>query len=631
LAALHMRDLAVQQLASMAGVQVSDVLQNADGSFAALDRQATYAELAQDSWWDSTINTTAQRPHDARAMQAVDQRHDVTAKVMAEFEFIQDLQISGMLYGYVGRPRTATGRLQPHAAEALIAQLQALPGVVKVVHDGQLLGVLANTEHAVLQAAQRLHNAPAWVDEVAAPPTEGWGEWLKAQPLHSTVVHTTGVSDVAAISEIAPESIATDASLTVLEAEFERPYLQHASIGLCCALAHKQDQQLHVWSHTQGMFNLQRDLALAFGLGTSDVTVTHVQGAGCYGHNGADDVAFDAAWLAHHTAQAVRVMWTRDDEMRHSPLAPAMTVKVRAGVDPTGRVRHWTQEVWSQGHGTRPGRGSTPSLLGAWQTAHPAPVPLAVNAAMAVGGGSERNAVPPYDIAQQHIVNHRVLAMPLRVSALRALGAPVNVLAAESMMDMVAQHVGQDVFSLRLAHLQDERARAVIRRLQDLSAEARTQSLPEGCGWGMAYARYKNTGAYCAVWAQVRIDHAVHLEQLMVVADVGQVISPVGVRLQLEGGALQAASWTLREGSTWNAQGVQSVDWESYEIDSFNDLPVLTIDVIDRSNNAPLGAGECASGPTTAALANAVSQALGLRVRSLPLRADRLMQLLQTD
>lgn len=608
-AALHLAALQLRALAQQAWAGHPD-----------LDAHGTppYALLAQDTWWSCPIDpqppaqpttSTVGKP---RATDA-DQREDVRAKVMGRFSFIQDMVLPNMRYGYVGRPRTLAGQVDVAQREALISRLQAVPGVCEVIHDGVLIGVIATTEHAVLQAAELMDAADIWLDALEVP--DNTTAWLKAQPLETTVVHSQAPD--------APENIAND--LTWLEAEFERPYLQHASIGLCCALAHRHDSQLEVWSHTQGMFNLQRDLALALGLQTPEVTVHHVQGAGCYGHNGADDVAFDAAWLASRTPHPVRVMWTRHDEMRHAPLAPAMAVKVRAGVK-GARIEHWTQEVWSQGHGTRPGRGNTPALLGAWQTAPAAPVPMAVNAALAVGGGSERNATPPYHIAHQHIVNHRVLAMPVRVSAMRALGAPCNVLAAESMMDLVAEHTQQDVFALRLAHLSDPRARAVLTRLKSLTAPDLQAS--EGCGWGIAYARYKNTGAYCAVWAQVQLDHRVKLKQLVVVADVGRIISETGVRLQIEGGALQAASWTLREQTRLSAQGIQSIDWESYPIDRFEDTPTLRVSLIDSNDDVPLGAGECASGPTTAAIANAVSRALGVRVHSLPLRADRIMELL---
>ena len=616
-AALHLAALQLRALALQAWAKHPD-----------FDAQRTppYAALAQASWWTCPIDP---QPHSHLHPQpgpsgepgpttSTDQRDDVRAKVMGSFAFIQDMVLPDMRYGYVGRPHTPRGQIDAVQHAALINRLQALPEVAEVIQDGVLIGVLAHTEHAALQAAALIEEASPWLDQANVPSAQETTAWLKAQPLETTVVHSSHPN--------APENIANNDDVSWLEAEFERPYLQHASIGLCCALAHRHPDRLEVWSHTQGIFNLQRDLALALNLQTSNVTVHHVQGAGCYGHNGADDVAFDAAWLATHTPHPVRVMWTRHDEMRHSPLAPAMAVRVRAGVK-GGRITHWTQEVWSQGHGTRPGRGNTPALLGAWQTAQPAPVPLAINAAMAVGGGSERNATPPYDITHQHIINHRVLAMPARVSAMRALGAPCNVLAAESMMDMVAEQTQQDVFALRLAHLTDPRARAVLLRLQSLTAQAITAT-PENGGWGIAYARYKNTGAYCAVWAQVQLDHRVKLKQLVVVADVGRVISETGVRLQLEGGALQAASWTLRERAELNAQGVQTIDWEHYPIDRFEDMPSLSVSLMDAHQDTPLGAGECASGPTTAAVANAVSRALGLRVTSLPLRADRIMELL---
>jgi nicotinate dehydrogenase subunit B len=396
-------------------------------------------------------------------------------------------------------------------------------------------------------------------------------------------------------------------------------------------------QHLEVWSHSQGIYNLRRDIALAFDMPPEHVQVSHAEGAGCYGHNGADDVAFDAAWLAQLVpGRPVRVQWTRQAELGHAPLAPAMAVEIQAGVNAEGHITEWTQTIWGQGHGTRPGRGKTPALLGAWQTAQSQPVTMAVNAAMAVGGGSERNAQPPYDIASIKVLNHRVLNMPLRVSAMRALGAPANVFAAESVMDELALRASQDPLAFRLAHLRSTgqaRAAAVLQKAADMAGWTATRpaNTPEGWGRGLAYARYKNTGAYCAVVVELVVEEKVKLHKLWTAVDLGHVVDADGAVNQIEGGALQAASWALCESAQLSPQGVASRDWDSYPILKFSDMPAVDVALMSHPHEPSLGAGECSSGPTCAAIANAIFDAIGVRMRAMPFTPDNLLKTIEAD
>jgi CO/xanthine dehydrogenase Mo-binding subunit len=518
------------------------------------------------------------------------------------------------LRGAVFRPRTLQAQMHEDGWHRLLPRLEAIEGVQQVVRDGLLVGVLAETEHALAEASARVTLAGLWQGECDVPAPDHIAGWLKSQPLETTV--------------IAERSDEAPAAQRVFRADYGRGWLQHASIGLCCALAQWTEGALRVTSHSQGIFNLRRDLALAFGLQSDAVTVSHAEGAGCYGHNGADDVAFDAAWLARHAAgRPVRVQWTRQQEMANSPLAPAMSVRIEAAVDAAGRLVAWAQDVWSQGHGTRPGRGATPALLGAWQTAQPAPVILAVNQPPATGGGSDRNATPPYQVPRLAVRNHRVLAMPLRVSAMRGLGAHVNVLAAESMMDEIAQALGRDPLAYRLEHLaHDERAIAVLRESARLAGWDRSGRREAGIGRGLGFARYKNTGAWCAVAAEVEVLRQARVRKLWIAADVGLVVHPDGARNQVEGGALQAASWTLQEQADLGPEGVRSDDWATYPIARFSAAPAVQVTLLDRPDSPSLGAGECSIGPTAAAIANAIHDALGVRVRTMPFSADNLMR-----
>ncbi|MDE2605894.1 MAG: xanthine dehydrogenase family protein molybdopterin-binding subunit [Burkholderiales bacterium] len=613
LAAAHLREACRERFARRVGVPAASVTLAA-GLFSAGSECAGYAELADAALLDAEVDPVHLVPRAGRpSALGARGREDIAQKVFGEFRFIHDLAPEGLLHGQVFRPRTLDAQLDEAAWLRLQPRVEGIAGVVHVVRDGLLVGVLAESQHALAQAAERVAFATLWQGSAEVPQPHEVAQWLKSQPLDSTVVQQRGD--------------APPAGARVFRAEYGRAWLQHASIGLACALAQWTPEGLQVWSHSQGIFNLRRDLALAFGLPEASVTVTHAEGAGCYGHNGADDVAFDAAWLARQAGgRPVRVQWTRQQEMGNAPLGPAMTVDVEAAVDDAGRLVAWKQEVWSQGHGTRPGRGATPALLGAWQVAQPAPVTMAVNAALAVGGGSERNAVPPYEVPRLEVLNHRVLAMPLRVSALRGLGAQVNVLAAESMMDEIARALGRDPLAYRLEHLADERARAVLQEAARMAGWGRPGERAVGVGRGLGFARYKNTGAYCAVVAEVEVQEQARVRRLWIAADVGLVVHPDGTRNQVEGGAIQAASWALREAADLGPEGVRSQDWASYPILRFTDVPRVEVDLIDRPDSPSLGAGECSIGPTAAAIANAIDDALGIRMRVMPFTADSLLR-----
>jgi nicotinate dehydrogenase subunit B len=638
-AAAHWREACRQAMAERMGVALSEVRCErghfvADGTLA----PCSYSALSEPAMWQTPIDPrhveSAQAALDLQGVQADPSptRLDVAAKVFGEFEFIQDRTMPGvshpMCHGMVFRPGTHKSEVVEHEMQALEMALKGQAGVLKVLRDGVLLGVLTQTERILGQIAQHIETGAAqgqfWRSATETPDLQNLSAWLKAQSLETTEVVNTS-----------PQQANGSNAFQRVTAEFQRPFVQHASIGLCCALAQWSDQHLEVWSHSQGIYNLRRDLALAFDVPTEQVQVSHVEGAGCYGHNGADDVAWDAAWLAQHVpGRPVRVQWTRAAELGHAPLAPAMAVHIDAALGEDGHVLTWSQTVWGQGHGTRPGRGQTPALLGAWQTAHPFPVTLAVNAAMAVGGGSERNAQPPYDIPSVKVVNHRVLNMPFRVSAMRALGAPVNVLAAESVMDELAHAQSQDPLAFRLAHLRGSghtRAAAVLQKAADMAtwAPARNANKPEGWGRGLAYARYKNTGAFCAVVVDLEVAEKVKLHKLWIAADLGHVVDADGAINQIEGGALQAASWALCEAAQLGPQGINSNDWTRYPILNFSDIPAVSVFLMHSPDQPSLGAGECSAGPTCAAIANAIFDAIGVRVRNMPFTPDNLLRAIE--
>lgn len=533
-------------------------------------------------------------------------RLDIPDKVFGHPRFIHDHAMSGLLHGRVLRPET------PRAALLALdeAPARAVPGVVAVVRDGNFAGVVAETEEAASAALARLHAGATWSQGETLPKESDLPAWLKSQPVETKVVHSTGTPRPGSRS---------------MRRAYTRPFIAHASIAPSCALAQWREGGVHVWSHCQGIYNLRADLALVLKLPPEAVVVEHAEGAGCYGHNGADDVGLDAALLARAVeGRPVRVQWSRADELARSPVGAAMLVEIEAELDERGEIAAWRHEIWSNGHVARPGRNAMPTLLAASELAMPFPVFVATNPPLDTGGGADRNSVPIYDFPFTQATSHRLLTMPLRTSSLRSLGAFANVFAIESFLDELAAEKGDDPFALRLRYLKDRRARAV---LETAAARAAWGSMPkrDGMGRGMAMARYKHVGAYCAVVAEVEGEEDIRVRRLVIAVDVGEVINPDGVVNQIEGGAIQAASWTLKEAVRFDHARVTSDAWERYPILTFSEVPAVEVEIISRPDERPLGAGEAAHGPTAAAIANAVYDALGVRVRDLPITRDRII------
>ncbi|MDB5774254.1 MAG: hypothetical protein JWP38_387 [Herbaspirillum sp.] len=541
-------------------------------------------------------------------------RSDFPDKIFGRPRFIHDLELPDMLHGRILRPPSPAATLISVDAQAA----QAGEGVVAVLRDGSLLGVLADSQRNADKATGRLAKSALWTQTESLPDERSLTAWLKSQQAEIKVVDSKSAAADAAGGATPASAVRT------IRAGYAKPFLAHGSIAPSCALAQFDGKRLDVWTHSQGIFNLRKDLALSLRMDEAEIVVRHVEGAGCYGHNGADDVAFDAAWLARAAAgRPVRVQWTRADELACAPFGPAMAVDLEADLDAAGAVVGWRHTIWSNGHATRPGRAATPALLGSWHLADPFARMIAVNVPLAAGGGSERNAVPLYDFPAWHIVNHRVLAMPLRTSALRALGGFANIFALESFIDELALATAADPVDFRLRHLTDVRARAVIERVVEKSAWHNWQP-KEGFGRGIGFAKYKNTGAYCAVVAEIEAGVEIMVRRLTIAVDVGLAVNPDGIANQIEGGAIQATSWTLKESVRFDRHRVTSDNWDDYPILRFTEIPAVEV-VIVPSGHPSAGAGEASLGPTAAAIANAVSDALGVRVRELPITAERIV------
>ncbi|RXH08768.1 xanthine dehydrogenase family protein molybdopterin-binding subunit [Bradyrhizobium guangzhouense] len=534
------------------------------------------------------------------------QRVDIPDKVFARPRFIQDHALPGLVHGRVLRPGISRARLTTLDEAAA----RAVSGLIAIVRDGGFAGVVADSEAAAEVALKALRKGAAWSAGEPLPDEDDLAGFLRSQPVETTIIDT--------------RTAAAAKAARTLRRQYTRPYIAHASIAPSCAMAQWDGDRVHVWTHSQGVYLLRADLAIVLKLPPDNIVVEHMEGAGCYGHNAADDVALDAVLLAKAAGgRPVRVQWSRHDEMAHAPFGAAMAIEIDADLDADNEIVGWRHAIWSNGHTARPGRAAQPALLAASEITNPYPRMISTNPPAANGGGADRNAVPLYDLPAWTITSHRLLTMPVRTSSLRTLGAQGNVFAIESMLDEIAGLRDEDSIAFRLRHLRDERAKDVIRAVARRAGWKPAKQT--GVGYGFGFARYKNMGAYCAAIAEIEGADDIRVKRLTLAVDVGEAINPDGVINQIEGGAIQATSWVLKERVRFDRAHITSTSWTDYPILTFSEVPAVDVEIIQRPDIEPVGAGEAAHGPVTAAIANAVFDCLGVRIRDLPVTRDRII------
>ena len=534
-------------------------------------------------------------------------RLDLAAKVFGEPTFLHDMVLDGMSHARVVRQPNRGATLGTVNEEAI---RRAAKGPIEFVRNGNFLAVVGADETAVELAGVAAPNHVVWkgVEQPTAPQQEA--TWLLQRP---SVDRTIGP----------PEPSAAAPGQQRYEATYTRGYLAHASIGPSCGLALYRDGHLTVWTHCQGVYPLKAALAKTLALDPKSISVKHVQGPGCYGHNGADDAAADAAVIALQLpGRPIRVRWRREEEFAFEPVSPAAVVKVRAMLDEAGRPVDWTAEIWSGTHSGRPGHGA--HLLAAAALPNPPPLPPPADVPDAAGGGATRNAEPIYDIPAKRIIHHLIPETPVRTSALRSLGAMSNVFALESFIDELAEKAGKDPVQYRLSLLTDARCRKVIERVAEMAKWKPNLPAGTGRGRGIAFSQYKNRAAYAAVVVELEADETIRLSKVWCATDAGLVVNPDGAINQLEGGIIQSISWVLKEQVRFE-QGVVSLDWLGYPVVRFSEVPEIFVELVKSTSDVPLGVGEVTAGPTAAAIGNAVSHALGARIRDLPLTRERIM------
>jgi nicotinate dehydrogenase subunit B len=577
--------------------------------------ETTYAALAADAGLDRAASGTARPkpPAQYRIVGTPAPRRDLLPKLTGGAAYVHDLRLDGMAHGRVVRPRRHGAKL----AAVDTAAVEAMPGVAKVVRNGNFLGVIAAEEEQAIAAAKALAERAQWSGGATLPGHAGIYDWLQRAPSETIPVKTQARADARPVARR-------------FEATFRRPYTMHGAIGPSAAVAHMKEGTLTVYTHSQSVFETRDAIAELLQLDRAKVRLRHVEGSGCYGHNGADDAAADAALLAMALpGHPVRLQWMREDEHGNEPLGPAMVVKIAAGVGEDGGVLDWTLDLWSTSHTTRPS-GRAGNLLAGLEVEPAFQGPRPRNGG-APNYAADRNAIALYDFPGQSVTTHFVAEMPLRSSALRALGAYANVFAIESFVDELAHAAGADPIAYRLRHLGDARARAVIAAAADRFGWASWRK-GDGRGRGFAFARYKNLAAYAAVALEAAVDRAsgeVRVVRAVGAIEAGQIVNPAGLANQMEGGMLQSISWTLKEEVRFDSETVQSRGWPDYPILTFPEAPEVEIVTLNRPGAPFLGAGEAAAGPTAAAVANAVFDATGKRVRDLPLNPERIKQALR--
>ena len=572
------------------------------------------------TYWDLILGTTLDREATASVKPKSSDQHryigqpihrvDLTGKMLGDAKFLQEHRPAGMLFGHIVRPPTYAAKLQ----SVSIPHVQRMPGVVKVVRNGSFLGVIAQREEQALAAANALSASAKWHVEKKLPTHEGIFDWLRN-------THPNRIIE----TKLQPRA-GGEAPVQTLEATYYRPYHMHASIGTSAAIATMEaDGVMLIQTHSQSVFETGIAIAKMLGLEPSKVRCQHMQGAGCYGHNMADDAAADAALLAITVpGQPVRLQYSREQEHAWEPYGSAMVMKTKASLDAQGNVLDWDFTLWSTPHGTRPS-GQPGNLLSAAYLEKPFAMPKPVN-----GGGpnyaADRNAIALYDFPGHNVTTHFITEMPLRVSSTRGLGAYANIFAIESFIDELAHATGTDPVEYRLRFLKDERARDAIVKAAEKFGWSQWRKTP-GRGRGIGFAKYKNIAGYCAVALEVEVNRQngrIRVLRAVASADCGHMVNPDGVSNQIEGGLIQSLSWTLKEGVRFDEKGVRSEDWTSYPILTFSEIPPIDVKVIDRPGQPFLGAGEASQGPTGAALANAVMDATGVRFREVPFLPSRI-------
>ena len=574
-------------------------------------KQIAYVELLGGTGFGLKLDKDAplKSPADYTIVGKPIARLDIPGKVTGTFTYMQDVRVPGMLHGRVIHP-LGDGATLVSVDEGSV---RGIPGIVKVVRDGNFVGVVAKTEWAAIKAARQLKvKWSAW--DGLPPQNDLWAHVRSTKVVKEEVTSNTG--DVAA---------ALQQSTRRMKATYDFAIHTHGSIGPSAAIADYSGKKLTVWTASQASHALRTQLAQMFSLPDADVRCIYADGAGCYGRNGHEDAASDAALLSRAVEKPVRVQWMRADETARAPKSPPRAMDMEGGFDKDGNLTSWSGDFYIAVNHIVAFKPLDFPLLAATDVGLPKPGNWV--------GFLFQNAAAPYALPNISVKTKHVAETFFRSAHLRSPGRIENSFANESFIDELAADAKADPAEFRIKHVKDPRALAVINAAMKRSGwasrvgtNASAAKAETASGRGIAYIRYNNTTTYVAAVAEVEVNRTtgeVRVKRVCVGHDCGQIINPDGLANQIEGGVIQTVSRTLIEEVQWDREKVTSVDWASYPILRFPQVPRVEVDMINVPGEVSWGAGEPTATAIPAAIANAIYDATGARLRSIPITADK--------
>jgi CO/xanthine dehydrogenase Mo-binding subunit len=576
------------------------------------DRRFAYAELIGDRRFDLKVDKDAplKNPKDYTVVGQPLPRPDVPGKVTGTHTYMQDFRVPGMVHARVVRP-PAIGATLESVDESSIKHIKG----ARVVRQGSFLAVVADREWAAVKAARSLK--ATW---------SKWADLPEQSRLWEHVRSTKVAKDDVAVDRGDPRSAIAGAART-LKATYDFAVQTHGSMGPSCAVADVKGDVVRLWSPSQAPHWLRKEVAAVLQIDAKEVHIQYLDGAGCYGRNGHEDATCDAALISKLVGKPVRVQWMREDEHGWDPKGPPTLIEITAGLDARGSIVAWDSELWvPKADITEWPRTIAATLAGI-------PQKDAINP-----GNVHRNLDPSYPFAHQRAVAHRLESTPFRPSWIRTPGRMQNTYANEVFIDECAAVAGADPVEYRLRYLTDPRGIAVLRAAASMAKWERRPSPrrdaagPIVRGRGIAYVKYENVRTYCAGVAEVEVNRqtgAIRCTRFYVAHDCGQIVNPDGVRAQIEGQIIQTVSRTLKEELKWNRSRVTSVDWATYPILRFTEVPEIHMELINRPADPPWGVGEPAACLPPPAISNAVFDAIGVRLRSVPFTAPKVLTALK--
>jgi nicotinate dehydrogenase subunit B len=606
-AAATARKALVETAAQHLGVSASE-LRIKNGTIKSGDRSISFAELVGGRTFSLKVdnNAPSKDPATYTVVGKSVARLDIPEKATGHFLYMQDFRVAGMLHGRVVRPLAIGARLES-VDESSVSDV---PGLVKVVREGNFLGVVATAEWGAIQSARKLK--ATWSNWEGLPERAGLWDYVRATKINSDKV-TSNVGDSAKALSDAPKRIS---------ATYDFAVHTHGSIGPSCAVVEINEGKITCWSASQATHRLKRQLAAMMDVPLDNVQCLYIEGSGCYGRNGHEDAAGDAALLSRAVGgRPVRVQWMRADEHGWDPKGPPTLVDLRAGVDGEGRVIAWESEFFV------PEDGLGPVPLIAATLAGVPPAPITEPYRYSNPDPMTSNSAIPYTFPNIKTVAHLLAQTPFRWAWIRSPGRLQNAFANECFVDELAAFVGADPLDFRLSHLNDPRAAELLIRLATLAqwekrpSPRRNPQNDVAAGRGISYAKDWPSPTYVGAVAEIEVDRRtgeIRVQRFFVAHDCGQVINPDGVKNQIEGNIIQTLSRTLKEELLFDRSAVTSLHWATYPILTFPEVPDVIIELIDRPTEKPSGAGEAAAAVVPSAISNAVFDALGVRLRSVP-------------